>query len=219
MKVQDLGGMDYQVAWDIQKAVAEDVANGGEEALLLVEHPPVLTLGASFHESNLLLPLEDYARKGVQVIKTDRGGDVTYHGPGQLVAYPIFDIKHYGQDLHYWLRTLEDVVIKAIGQINVEGERLEPHTGVWVRSSGIMLKVAAIGIKVKKWVNLHGIALNCDLNLDPFRDIVPCGIQAYGVTSLTEVLGRNVCVEEAKVLLTLEFEELSNNALRMSERV
>src|SRR5262245_56230701 len=107
MKVLDLGRLDYVAAWEVQKQIAEDVMGGAEDTLIFVEHDPVLTLGASFQEGNLLLPIAEYERRGIQVVRTDRGGDVTYHGPGQLVVYPIFDIKRHGQDLHRWMRDLE----------------------------------------------------------------------------------------------------------------
>lgn len=204
MKVTELGTLGYQAAWDRQLEVVQAVQGGEEDTLLLVEHPPVLTLGASFHEKNLLLSMEQYESRGIEVVRTDRGGDVTYHGPGQLVAYPIFSLEQRGRDLHAWIRSLEGAIIEACGSMRVAGRRFSPHTGVWVGDR----KIAAIGIKVKRWVSLHGIALNCNNSLSPFGDIIPCGIEEYGVTSLTEELGREVTVEEATPHLIREFTKL-----------
>ncbi len=139
---------------------------------------------------------------GVAIHRTDRGGDVTYHGPGQLVLYPVFDVARLGRDLHKFLRDLEEATIQLLDGFGLEGRRFPPHTGVWVKDR----KIAAIGIKVRRWVSLHGIALNCENDLSPFDAIVPCGIQGYGVTSLSQELGRSVSVEEAKGAAIRAFE-------------
>jgi lipoyl(octanoyl) transferase len=199
MRVVDLGRMRYVPAWEVQKDVAEDVMAGGEDTLLFVEHEPVLTLGASFHVQNLLLSRAEYERRGIEVVRTDRGGDVTFHGPGQLVIYPVFDLKRHGQDLHRWMRELEESVIQALAAFSVAGARFPPHTGVWVGGGAEQrLKIAAIGVKVKRWVSIHGIALNCDNDLGEFGLIVPCGIVGYGVTSLSLATGKHVSPSEAK---------------------
>lgn len=193
--VRDLGRMPYAEALEVQKSVLEEVLAGNSPStLLLVEHPAILTLGAAYHQENLLLTTEAYKQRGIDVSVTDRGGDVTYHCPGQLVAYPIFDLNLLGKDLHRWLRGLEEAVLVTLGAFGVEGRRFAPHTGVWVGDR----KICALGIKVRRWVSMHGIALNCDNDLAGFGLIVPCGIQGYGVTSLTQELGRAVSVEEAK---------------------
>lgn len=169
--------------------------------LMLVEHGPVLTLGANFHEKNLLITRADYESRGIAVRVTDRGGDVTYHGPGQLVVYPIFDVSKFGRDLHKWLRDLEETMLVSLAAFGIDGRRFPPHTGAWVGDK----KVAAIGIKVSRWVSIHGIALNCDNSLDPFASIIPCGIEDYGVTSLSQELGRRVTIEEAKPIVVDAF--------------
>ncbi|MEA2553818.1 MAG: lipoyl(octanoyl) transferase [Fimbriimonadaceae bacterium] len=204
LAVRDLGQMAYGPAAELQRQVLEEVASGGPDTLLLVEHEPVLTLGAGFHEENLLFTPEQYQAKGIEVARTDRGGDVTYHGPSQLVAYPIFDLKRHGQDLHKWLRDLEEVVIVALAGFGLQGYRFPPHTGVWMNDR----KICAIGIKVKRWVSMHGIALNCSNDLAAFDLIVPCGIKDHGVTSLSQELGREVCVDEAKPVLVRAFESV-----------
>jgi len=196
--------LGYQEAWEIQKQVAEEVISGAPDTLLLVEHPPVLTLGASFHSENLLFTREQIEARGVQVHETDRGGDVTYHGPGQLVMYPIFDVSRHGKDLHQWLRDLEETQIQLLAGLGIEARRFAPHTGAWVGEE----KVAAIGVKIRKWVSLHGIALNCSNDLKEFGLIVPCGISNYGVTSVSQLLGRVFSVEEAKPLATRAFESV-----------
>ncbi len=184
--------------------VADSVALGAPDTLLIVEHPPVFTLGANFHPENLLFPESEYRKRGIAIEKTERGGDVTFHCPGQLVAYPIFNLKNHGQDLHRWLRDLEQTVIECLGSFGLTGERFAPNTGVWVGGE----KVAAIGVKVSKWVSIHGIALNCDNDLLPFNLIVPCGIRTHGVTSLSKLLGRNVGVEEAVEPIVASFEKV-----------
>lgn len=192
--VLDLGRMAFGPCYELQLRHVEEVLAGGRDRLLLVEHEPVLTLGANFHESNLLLPRDEYAARGIEVVPTDRGGDVTYHGPGQLVAYPVFSLERRRRDLHRWLRDLEEVVIQTLAGYGVAGRRFPPHTGVWVED----LKMCAIGIKVRRWVSFHGLALNCDNELSPFDLIVPCGIEGYGVTSLSQRVGRRVSVDEVK---------------------
>ncbi|MBX3097384.1 MAG: lipoyl(octanoyl) transferase LipB [Fimbriimonadaceae bacterium] len=203
-RVLDLGVLGYRKAWDEQLRIFQEVASGGPDTLILVEHPPVMTLGANFHESNLLLPIAEYEGKGIEVHRTDRGGDVTYHGPGQIVAYPIFDLNRHGRDLHLWLRTIEQTVMNVCAEYGLESRRFPPHTGVWLGDK----KVCAIGIKVKRWISLHGLALNCTNDLRSFNLIVPCGIQGYGVTSLSTATGRSVTVEEVKPRLTRQFQQL-----------
>lgn len=206
MIVRDLGHLNYEAALEIQRQTLEEVAAGAPDTLILVEHDPVLTLGANFHRDNLLFTPTEYEAKGIQVITTDRGGDVTFHGPGQLVAYPVFDLNRHGRDLHKWLRALEEVSIATLKHYDLEGYRFPPHTGVWVNGN----KVCAIGIKVKRWVSMHGIALNCNNDLTPFNLIVPCGIKGHGVTSLSEELGQEVTMVEVKPRLIEAFNDLAD---------
>ncbi len=203
---RDLGRLSYRDALAIQLDHHAEVVKGAPDCLLMVEHEPVFTMGAATQAQNLLLTPGEYAAQGFQLEPTDRGGDVTYHGPGQLTIYPIFDLNRHGKDLHLWLRNLEEAMILVLAELGVQGRRFAPHTGAWVGDE----KVAAIGVKVKRWVNLHGIGLNVNLDPAPFRLIVPCGIQAYGVTSLTEVAGRDVTMDEAKQLSLRAFSEVFN---------
>lgn len=204
MNVLDLNRMDYLAAWEVQLKVAQQVQDGGEDTLIFVEHPAVLTLGANFHEENLLHSRDVYSQHGIAIHRTDRGGDVTYHGPDQLVIYPIFNLARHGKDLHRWLRNLEETMIETCASYGLESRRFPPHTGVWIEDR----KVAAIGIKVKRWVSIHGIALNCSNDLGVFDLIVPCGIQGYGVTSLSEASGRRITVEDAKPVVRASFEHV-----------
>lgn len=204
MNVLDLNRMDYLAAWEVQLKVAQQVQDGGEDTLIFVEHPAVLTLGANFHEENLLHSRDVYSQHGIAIHRTDRGGDVTYHGPDQLVIYPIFNLARHGKDLHRWLRNLEETMIETCASYGLESRRFPPHTGVWIEDR----KVAAIGIKVKRWVSIHGIALNCSNDLSVFDLIVPCGIQGYGVTSLSEASGRRITVEDVKPVVRASFEHV-----------
>lgn len=204
MTILDLGQMEYLASWEVQKEVSAKVQDGGEDTLIYVEHPPVLTLGANFHEENLLHPISLYEEMGISVHRTDRGGDVTFHGPGQLVIYPIFDLNRHGKDLHKWLRGLEEAMILTCRNFGIEARRFPPNTGAWVGDN----KVAAIGIKVKRWVSIHGIALNCDNDLSVFDLFIPCGIRGYGVTSLSKEAGRKIGIEEAKPVVESAFREL-----------
>jgi lipoyl(octanoyl) transferase len=203
--VLDLRRLSYADAYRVQLEIAEEVKQGARgHTLAFVEHDPVLTLGANFHPENLLLSTDEYRAKGIAVERTDRGGDVTFHCPNQLVIYPIFDVSRLGKDLHKWLRDLEETIVIVLAELGLEGYRLPPHTGVWVNGR----KIAAIGIKISRWVSLHGIALNCDNDLAPFDLIVPCGIKDLGVTSLSQEAGRRVTIEDAKPLVLRAFEQV-----------
>lgn len=163
------------------------------DQLLLLEHPHVITLGTTSEEGNVLADADDRGRLGIELFETGRGGDVTYHGPGQLVGYPILDLKPDRKDLHRYLRDLEEVLIRALAALGVEGGRVEGLTGVWAGEA----KVAAIGVRVSSgWITSHGFALNVSTDLRYFETIVPCGIADREVTSLSRLLGREVELDE-----------------------
>ena len=176
----------YRDALARQYALAERRWLGAiPDTLLLLEHPPVITLGRGSREADLLTGEADLNARGITVERVDRGGEVSYHAPGQLVGYPILDLKDHGQDLHRYLRDLEEVIIRTLAVYGLRGERVAGRTGVWVGDR----KIAALGIKVSRWISLHGWALNVTTDLGPFRrDIVPCGISDRDVTSLAELL-------------------------------
>jgi lipoyl(octanoyl) transferase len=192
--VVDCGVIVYDAAVELQEWVhAARVAGTIPDVLLLLEHPPVITLGRGAHAEHLVAAPESLRARGVEVRETSRGGDITYHGPGQLVGYPIVSLEERGRDVHQYLRDLEEALIVALGDFGVVGGRVPGLTGVWVGNE----KVAAIGVGVRRWVTWHGFALNVTTDLDAFSLIVPCGIRDRGVTSLSRLLGRTVAREEA----------------------
>ena len=203
--VVPLGLSPYKDALSLQRDLVEKrLLSEVSDTILIVEHPPVITMGRAASESNLLLSREELGILGVEVVDIDRGGDVTYHGPGQLVVYPILDLTNYKQDLHWYLRTLEEVIIQTIAEFGVAGRRFPPHTGVWVGEG----KIAAIGIKVRKWVTSHGLALNVNPDMRHFNWIVPCGIREYGVTSMEKVLTIAPAMGEVAEVMSAKFESV-----------
>jgi lipoate-protein ligase B len=187
LRVEDLGLRAYGETLEIQRELRRRRIEGelAEDVLLLVEHPPVVTLGRGTRASSLPLAPSQLERRGIEVFEVERGGDVTLHAPGQLVGYPILDLRQHREDLHWYLRSLEDTLIQALGGLGIEGERNPGRTGVWTAGR----KIASIGIHVKQWVTLHGFALNVTPHLDLFDLIVPCGIPQVVMTSVaTELL-------------------------------
>ena len=188
--------MPYDDALELQRTLVEERKAGHiPDTLLLLEHPHVLTLGVrrGGGRSNILATHEQLSALGVSVHETGRGGDVTYHGPGQLVGYPIIDLRPDRQDVHRYVRDIEEVLIRTCNQWGIQAERLDGFTGVWVpHPSRGFEKVAAIGVRIARWVTSHGFAFNINADLDFFRLIVPCGISDRGVTSLQRVLGHRV---------------------------
>ena len=193
LNVRWLGTVDYQAAWDLQKELAaRRLAGEIGDTLLLLEHPPTLTLGRASHAEHLLATPEQLERLQMKVVDVDRGGDITYHGPGQIVGYPILNLREppHTPDLHRYLRHLEEVLIITLAQWGVTADRFPGYTGVWVgMDTPSPRKIAAIGVKSSRWITQHGFALNVCPDLSHFDLIVPCGIREYGVTSLSEHLG------------------------------
>jgi lipoyl(octanoyl) transferase len=182
-----LGKIDYQEALDLQERLLKlRQQNKIDDTLLLLEHFPVLTLGIRGKQSNILIPEQVLEEQGIRVYKINRGGDVTYHGPGQIVGYPILDLNHHGKDLLRFIRRIEEVFIQLLKEeYGITAGRVPKFTGVWVGSE----KITAIGFAVKRWVTMHGFAFNVNTNLEHFRWIHPCGITDKGVTSLQKLLG------------------------------
>jgi len=196
LDVRRLGRIAYGDALELQQRLVEQ-RRAGEipDTLLLLEHPHVITLGSGAHDENVLVSADERAARGIELYETGRGGDVTYHGPGQLVGYPILDLKPDRQDLHRYLRDLEEMLIGVLGEFGVEGSRKEGLTGVWAGDR----KIAAIGVRVSSgWITSHGFALNVSTDLGMFGTIVPCGIRDHGVGSLSEETGRTVSLAEAE---------------------
>jgi lipoyl(octanoyl) transferase len=187
LAVVGLGRMAYGDALEVQRRMAREriAQTQPRDLLLLVEHPPVITLGRGFQLENLSTPREFLQARGIDVFDIERGGDVTYHGPGQLVGYPIFDLSEHKQDLHWFLRQIEESLIQSLRALGIAAGRNPPHTGVWTGRR----KIASIGIHVKQWVTWHGFALNVTTDLSYFDLIVPCGIQGVEMTSIARELG------------------------------
>ena len=187
--VERLGLVPYGQALELQRQVAKARIAGtiGEDVLLLVEHPPVVTLGRSSKERHLLASPQLLAARGVELFEVERGGDVTFHGPGQLVGYPIIDLKRHKQDLHWYLRQVEQALIDALVECGIAGERNVGYTGVW--TEGQKRKLASIGVHARDWVTWHGFALNVSTDLSYFDLMVPCGIQSVTMTSTDRELG------------------------------
>jgi lipoyl(octanoyl) transferase len=205
LEVRELGLVRYGEAWERQKALAAS-RQAGEipDQFLLVEHPHVITLGRNSHPENLLLPQAERARLGIECFEINRGGDVTYHGPGQIVGYPILDLREWKRDVMAYVRGLEEAVIRALAAFGIEGGREAGATGVWVdHPSGQRAKICAIGVHISRWVTTHGFALNWRTDLNYFGHIVPCGLQRP-VTSMDD-LGVRVERERVHRELVSEF--------------
>jgi lipoyl(octanoyl) transferase len=207
LEVRRLGTVGYQAALDLQKQLVEERKQGRiPDQLLLLEHPPVITLGARNHNarSNVLETAESLALKGVGLFETGRGGDVTYHGPGQLVGYPIVELPADRHDVHRYVRDLEEVLIQAVSDFGITAARIPGLTGIWVGDN----KLAAIGVRISRWVTSHGFALNVSTDLSNFGLIVPCGITDKGVTSMERELRRPLPMAEETTAVVRRFEQL-----------
>jgi len=218
----DLGLIDYKEAWDLQKETFELRYNKKiPDILFLLEHPHTYTLGKVADKNNLISPAEFLKENNISVYDIDRGGDITYHGPGQIVGYPIIDLNEWLNDTHKYLRALEEVIIRVCAEYGITGIRDPKYTGVWIENR----KIAAIGIKVSRWITMHGFAFNINTDLSLFSGIIPCGISDKEVTSLEKETGKKIKIEEVKSLLVKNFKEvfsyektnvLSQEALRES---
>ncbi len=213
VQFEDLGLLDFKTAWDYQTSIFQPIINQKianrknpdqqiptKNHLLFCEHPHVYTLGTSGSSSNLLASEQLLTAKGASFHKINRGGDITYHGPGQLVAYPIFDLDYFFSDIHKYLRFLEESVILTLGDYRIKAGRIEGLTGVWVNPEDPKnaSKICALGVKSSRWVTMHGIGFNINTDLSYFNAIIPCGIKDKKVTSLKQELGKQVDFDEVK---------------------
>ncbi|HST25894.1 MAG TPA: lipoyl(octanoyl) transferase LipB [Gaiellaceae bacterium] len=200
----NLGPTPYAEAWELQRSIAADVLAGARpDTILLLEHPPVVTTGRRTDGSELHLP-ED---AGVEVIETDRGGKSTYHGPGQLVCYPILDLNRHGRDVRRFCRDLEEAIIRTLGAFDLEGARIDGLTGVWLEHPP--RKICSIGVHVSRWVTTHGSALNVDLDPGPFTDwITACGLEGAAFTTMSRELARPLTVDEVRPAAAEALEEV-----------
>jgi lipoyl(octanoyl) transferase len=227
VKVQDLGLIDYKQAWDFQeellkKAVDLKISNRKNETnfipeqhLLFCEHPHVYTLGKSGAQENLLLDEAHLQEIDAQFYKINRGGDITYHGPGQLVMYPILDLEQFFTDIHKYMRYLEEAVIKTLAHFQITATRYDGLTGVWIDAQTPRArKICAMGVKCSRWITMHGIALNVHPDLGYFGNIVPCGIQDKAVTSMAQELGRQISIQEVQEVLLKEMSAVFNFSIQ-----
>ncbi|WP_408024459.1 lipoyl(octanoyl) transferase LipB [Tenacibaculum sediminilitoris] len=221
IRISDLGRKNYKETWDYQTNLLDEIVSlkrkkrkeGSEietpNYFLFVEHPHVYTLGKSGDINNLLLNEEKLKEKEATFYKINRGGDITYHGPGQIVGYPILDLENFFTDIHKYLRLLEESIILTIAEYGLKGERSEGETGVWLGvGTPFARKICAMGIRASRWVTMHGFALNVNANLGYFDNIIPCGIRGKAVTSMEVELGRKISEEEVKEKIIKHFKEL-----------
>jgi lipoyl(octanoyl) transferase len=224
--VRDLGQMPYKQAWKLQESLLQQGLKIKGEArgrgitdpfqlptsnhLLFVEHPPVYTLGKSGSMENVLISEEDRASKGIEFYPTNRGGDITFHGPGQIVGYPILDLEKWYTDIGKYLRNLEEVIIRVMEFYGLKGDRSKGETGVWLDPDvkGRERKICAMGVRCSRWITMHGFAFNVSTDLNYFNHIIPCGIQDKQVTSLENELGYKLEVDEVKKLIIRNFSEV-----------
>ena len=218
--LKDLSVKDYKETWDYQTELLQEIVDikidnrrndnkkDTKNHFLFVEHPHVYTLGKSGDLSNLLLNEKQLEEKGATFYKINRGGDITYHGPGQIVGYPILDLENFFTDIHKYLRFLEDVIILTIAEYGIKGVRSDGETGVWLDvGTPFARKICAMGIRSSRWVTMHGFALNANVNLGYFDNIIPCGIKGKAVTSMEAELGKKVDMEEVKTKILKHFKE------------
>lgn len=205
-KMQALNSPGYTFTTESREREQPDTSH----YFLLCEHPPVYTLGKSGHEENILINESDRIQKGIEYYHTNRGGDITFHGPGQIVGYPVIDLEKYYTDIGKYLRNLEEVVILALNEYGVRGERSAGETGVWIDAAvkGKERKICAIGVRCSRWVTMHGFAMNVNTDLDYFNYIIPCGITDKQVTSLEKELGYKPDIEEVKSKLKKSFQKV-----------
>ena len=224
--VRDLGVLSYEDSWEHQKTIFENIIsqkiknrtlkkkNKTDNYLLIVEHKPIFTIGKSGDTSNLLLDSKQLKSKNIEFKKINRGGDITFHGSGQVVGYPILDLDNFFTDISQYLRTLEEVIISTIGFFGLKGYRINGETGVWVKDKlNSDKKICAFGIKASRWVTMHGFALNVNTDLKYFDYIVPCGISDKGVTSLEETLNKKITTKMVKQKIYENFARLFNAEL------
>jgi lipoyl(octanoyl) transferase len=220
IQLQDLGNKDYKATWDYQEVVFKEIVNlkflkrNAPETItpnyfLFVEHPHVYTLGKSGDFSNLLLSEKQLEAKGATFYKINRGGDITYHGPGQIVGYPILDLENFFTDIHKYLRFLEEAIILTLAEYTIIGVRSEGETGVWLDvGTPFARKICAMGVRASRWVTMHGFALNVNADLGYFDNIIPCGIKGKAVTSMHVELGKQVDEAEVKSKILKHFQNL-----------
>ena len=198
LQVQDLGNSPYKRTWELQKELQlQRIENNIDDTLLLVEHEPVYTFGKNADENHLL---QNYP-ENVKLFHIERGGDITFHGPGQIVGYPILDLHNYKMSISWYMRALEEVIIRSLDKFGISADRKDGLTGVWVEDK----KIAALGVRISRWVTMHGFALNVNTDLAYYDSIIPCGIFDYGITSMKHILGEKQNISKIKSTLSAVF--------------
>ena len=198
LQVQELGNSPYKRTWELQKELQlQRIENNIDDTLLLVEHEPVYTFGKNADENHLL---QNYP-ENVKLFHIERGGDITFHGPGQIVGYPIMDLHNYKMSISWYMRTLEEVIIRSLDKFGISADRKDGLTGVWVEDE----KIAALGVRISRWVTMHGFALNVNTDLAYYDNIIPCGIFDYGITSMKHILGEKQNMSKIKSTLSAVF--------------
>ena len=203
IKIIDLGFLDYKNSWNYQKELQKKVLIGDcSDSIIFVEHNSVYTFGKNSDKSNLLVSKDSK----IKIYETERGGEITYHGPGQIVCYPILNLKNFKQSVTWYMRALEEVIIETLKLFNIKATRKEGLTGVWVKDE----KIGAQGVKMTKWVTMHGFALNVNTDLRFFNDIIPCGIKDFGVTSIEKIIGKEQDLSLVKEHILISFAKVFN---------
>ena len=212
LNILKLGHSDYASTWNLQKRLFDLRLKGRiDDTLILCEHPHTYTVGKSGVDNvgkHLLLNKEELQKNNISIFEIDRGGDITYHGPGQIVGYPIFDLNQHYKDMHRYLRDIEEIIIIALSGFGIAGKRIDKITGVWVDTPHGPEKICAIGVKVSRWITMHGFALNVNSNLDFFSNIIPCGITDKGVTSMKKLLGKASEIASVENAIVAAFEDI-----------
>lgn len=230
---KDIGVVDYKDAWDYQEDLLQQnvkVKSDNRQPttddrrlttnyFLLCEHPAVYTLGKSGKVENVLIDDDEMQRKGIQFFNTNRGGDITFHGIGQIVGYPILDLERFYTDIGRYLRELEEIIILTLAEYNIKGERSKGETGVWIEPGviGKERKICAMGVRCSRWITMHGFALNVNTDLSYFNNIIPCGIENKQVTSIEKELNKKVDIEDVKEKIKKNFEKVFNAQLLNTE--
>lgn len=222
LNILKLGLSDYASTWDLQKQVFDLRLKGLiDDTLILCEHPHTYTVGKNGVDNvgkHLLMNKEELEKNNISVFEIDRGGDITYHGPGQIVGYPILNLNNHYRDMHRYLRDIEETVIRSIGAFGITGKRVEAVTGVWVDTPRGSEKICAIGVKVTRWITMHGFALNVNSNLDFFNNIIPCGITDKGVTSMRKISGKEFSLSDIEDRIVTSFEDVFHVTSRITEK-
>ena len=225
--IQNWGLQSFNEAWckqemvlqsiiDVKKINRRDRVNKKtSNYLIFLEHNPVYTLGKSGDINNLLIDYSVLNKNNIEFVRTNRGGDITFHGPGQLVVYPIFDLDNFFTDIHKYLRLMEDVIILTLKKYNIIAERVDGETGVWINSkTPFPEKICAMGIRASRWVTMHGLALNINTDLSYFDNIIPCGIRQKGITSMKKVLNKKISIKEVQSVIQFYFQKVFDAKLK-----